>query len=151
MARVSHLSTLRSAEAAEHAFELRRSLTRVERRLWYHLRAKRFQGFKIRRQVPLGPYVVDFLCERAKLIIEADGGQHAERLEQDAKRTRWIEAQGYRVIRYWNNEVMRNLEGVLLTILDALKAGEKSDPLPGPPPRGREMSNIRQANADKRR
>ena len=63
MPRVSHLSTLRSRDAASHALELRRSLTDVERKLWYHLRAKRFQGFKIRRQVPIGPYIVDFLCE----------------------------------------------------------------------------------------
>ena len=120
MPRVSHLSTLRSRDAASHALKLRRSLTDVERKLWYHLRAKRFQGFKIRRQVPIGPYIVDFLCEKSKLIIEADGGQHAERAEQDVLRTRWLEAHGYRVIRYWNNEVMQNLAGVLETILGAL-------------------------------
>ena len=75
--------------------------------------AKRFQGAKFRRQVPLGPYVVDFLCEKASLVIEIDGGQHAERIDADEARTRWLEARGYRVARYWNNEVMGNVGGVL--------------------------------------
>ena len=120
MARTSHLALLRTPQAAKHARELRRSLTRVERRLWTHLRAKRFHGWHIRRQVPIGRYVADFVCEKARVIVEVDGGQHSESVASDAQRTQWLESQGYRVLRYWNNEVLQNLEGVLETLLAAL-------------------------------
>jgi very-short-patch-repair endonuclease len=75
-------------------------MTQAEWRLWYHLRAHRFLGLKFRRQVPIGPYTADFLCEIAGLIVEVDGGQHADRVEEDAARTRWLNAQGYRVVRF---------------------------------------------------
>jgi very-short-patch-repair endonuclease len=101
------------------ARKLRRTPTDAEMRLWWHLRQKQLAGFRFRRQHPLGPYVVDFFCAEAKLVVEVDGGQHAD--ENDA-RTRWIEAQGYRVIRFWNNDVLGNTEGVLLMILAALGA-----------------------------
>jgi very-short-patch-repair endonuclease len=102
------------------ARRLRRTPTDAEMRLWWHLRYKQLAGFRFRRQHPLGPYVVDFFCAEARLVIEADGGQHADDGET---RTRWIEAQGYRVIRFWNNDVLGNTEGVLLEILAALRAG----------------------------
>ncbi|HET7729541.1 MAG TPA: DUF559 domain-containing protein [Usitatibacter sp.] len=92
---------------------LRSNLTDAERALWYRLRAGRFNGIKFRRQVPLGVYVVDFLCEQARLVVEVDGGQHAERVAQDQERTQWLEARGYRVVRFWNDEVLTNMEGVL--------------------------------------
>ena len=86
-------------------------------------------GLKFRRQVPLGPYVVDFFCLSVSLVVEVDGGQHgvADGRSQDARRTRWLEAQGYRVMRFWNNEVSDNLEGVLAVILEA---ATRDDPSP---------------------
>jgi len=104
-------------------------MTRPEWKVWYHLRAKRFGHWKFRRQVPMGQYVVDFVCERACLIVEIDGGQHNERREQDEQRTSWLNAQGYSVLRFWNNEVVENMDGVLTTILKAL-------PPPRPSPKG---------------
>jgi adenine-specific DNA-methyltransferase len=101
------------------ARRLRRTPTDAEMRLWWHLRQKNLGGFRFRRQHPLGPYVVDFFCAEARLIVEVDGGQHAE--ESDT-RSRWIEAQGYRLIRFWNNDVLGNTEGVLQEILAALRA-----------------------------
>ena len=95
-------------------------MTDCEYRLWYYLRARRFQGCKFRRQVPLGPYIVDFLCEKSRLIVEVDGGQHAERVRHDAARSEWLVAQGYRVLRFWNNDVLENIEGVLETLLAEL-------------------------------
>lgn len=86
-------------------------MTDAERRLWYALRNRRFEGWKFRRQVSLGPYVVDFLCHSARLIVEVDGGQHSA--EVDARRTAFLASQGYRVIRFWNNEVLVNVDGVL--------------------------------------
>ncbi len=98
-------------------------MTDAERALWYYVRAGRFLGYKFRRQAPMGPYVVDFLCEQARLIVEIDGGQHAERIERDAARTRWLRAQGYEVIRFWNNDVLANVEGVLTTLSLTLSQG----------------------------
>jgi very-short-patch-repair endonuclease len=98
-------------------------MTDAEWRLWYYLRAGRFQGWKFRRQVPLGNYVVDFLCEEARVIVEVDGGQHAERVDHDRERTEWLKTQGYNVIRFWNNDVLANTEGVLMTLSPALSQG----------------------------
>ena len=95
-------------------------MTDAECKLWYHLRAGRFDGWKFRRQVPLGPYVVDFLCEQAKLVVEVDGGQHTERSVEDETRTRWLNERGYRVIRFWNHDVIGNMDGVWETISAAL-------------------------------
>ena len=103
--------------------ELRLRGTPAERVLWSKLRNKRFEGVKFRRQQPLGNYIVDFITFDKKLIIEIDGGQHNENsvLNQDEKRTTWLNGQGYRVIRFWNNEVLENLEGVLLRIQAVVK------------------------------
>jgi very-short-patch-repair endonuclease len=90
------------------ARKLRLTPTDAEIRLWSRLRGKQLAGFRFRRQHPLGPYVVDFFCAEAKLIVEVDGGQHADDGEA---RTRWLEARGYRVIRFWNNDVLANTEG----------------------------------------
>ncbi len=111
------------------AQELRRNQTRAEARLWSALRNRQLSGLKFRRQVPLGPYVVDFFCLSAALVVEVDGGQHGapDGRSQDARRTRWLEAQGYRVIRFWNNEVLENLQGVLVLILEA---ATRDDPSP---------------------
>jgi very-short-patch-repair endonuclease len=97
----------------DNAKSLRRTMTDAEQRLWYHLRAHRFMGKKFKRQKPLGCYVVDFVCLEEKLIIELDGGQHAENVEYDQERDAWLKSEGYTVLRFWNNELMNELEGVL--------------------------------------
>ena len=95
---------------------LRRKLTDAERKLWYALRDRRFEGFKFLRQVPIGPFVADFVCRREALIIEVDGGQHALQVDKDEARTDFLMYEGFRVIRFWNGDVLKNLEGVLTTI-----------------------------------
>jgi very-short-patch-repair endonuclease len=105
--------------ASPLARALRQTPTNAELRLWSRLRRKQLAGFRFRRQHPLGPYVADFFCAEAKLIIEVDGGQHAD---DGDTRTRWLESRSYRVIRFWNNEVLGNTEGVVLAILKALRA-----------------------------
>lgn len=103
-----------------HAKHLRRNLTEVEKKLWYHLRAKRFSEYKFRRQHPIECYVVDFICLKAKLIIELDGGQHSKESDYDNKRTRFLEAKGFHMLRFWNNDVLENREAVLERILETL-------------------------------
>ncbi len=89
-------------------------MTPHEEKLWYYLRAKRFNGLKFRRQNPIGPYIVDFSCPSKKLIIELDGGGHMEekQIKYDKKRGAYLKKLGYKVLRIWNNEVDKNLEGV---------------------------------------
>jgi very-short-patch-repair endonuclease len=95
---------------------LRRDRTEAEARLWRYLRNRQMEGAKFRFQSPVGPYVVDFLWVEAKLIVELDGGQHGQQTDKDAARTKALEAAGYQVIRFWNNDVLANTEGVLETI-----------------------------------
>ncbi|MBI1261158.1 MAG: DUF559 domain-containing protein [Rhizobiales bacterium] len=99
----------------------RRHQTEAETRLWLRLRNRGLQGFKFRRQVPVGPYIADFLCADCLLIVEADGGQHADSAK-DAVRTAFLESQGYRVLRFWNNDILSNTDGVLEAIRLALEA-----------------------------
>ncbi|MDZ7711869.1 MAG: endonuclease domain-containing protein [Rhodovibrio sp.] len=101
---------------------LRQQTTDAEARLWYVLRRKHMLGFKFRRQHPIGRYVADFACPEARLVIEVDGGQHAEQVARDAARTRELEAHGYTVLRFWNNEVLANFDGVQEVIRAALGA-----------------------------
>jgi very-short-patch-repair endonuclease len=110
--------------ANEFARSLRKYPTNAERKLWARLRQKQFGGFRFRRQQPIGSYVADFFCARAKLIVELDGGQHGKDSHaiRDEVRTRWLDSQGYRVLRFWNNEVIQNLNGVLEGIEIALGA-----------------------------
>jgi len=110
----------------DFAKQLRRNMTPEEWRLWHAVKAKRLAGAKFRRQVPIGPYVADFVCAAARLIIEIDGSQHGERIEADAERTRYLEEMGYRVLRFWNNEVASNLDGVIRSIENALKQSPTS-------------------------
>src|SRR5215213_8782374 len=98
------------------ARRLRRNQTDAERTLWFRLRDRRLGGLKFRRQVPIDHYVVDFCCESARLIVELDGGQHAEQVEKDKARAAALEARGYLVLRFWNNEVLQNTHGVLEVI-----------------------------------
>jgi primosomal protein N' (replication factor Y) len=94
-------------------------MTDAERRLWSMLRGNRLAGYKFRRQHPIGPFIVDFACIEQQLVIEADGGQHADN-EADQRRTEWLEGHGWRVMRFWNNDVLANPAGVAETILQAL-------------------------------
>ena len=99
--------------------------TDAEAVLWRQLRAHRFAGHKFKRQQPIGKYILDFVCFEAKLVIEVDGGQHMASAS-DKLRDEWVKSQGFTVLRFWNNEVFQNLEGVLMRILEALP--------PSPPP-----------------
>jgi very-short-patch-repair endonuclease len=103
------------------ARELRSNLTDAERRLWQKLKRRQIAGVKFRRQQPIGHFIVDFVCFERRVIVEVDGGQHAEQLHYDQQRTRWLEAQGYRVLRYWNNDVLANTEAVVQAVLDAVE------------------------------
>ena len=107
-------------ERAERARSLRRALTPAELSLWTRLRGRRLAGFKFARQEPIDRFYVDFVCRERRLIIELDGGQHAESLE-DRHRDRALCALGYRVIRIWNNDVIENLDGVLRRLLSELE------------------------------
>ena len=109
-----------SAVANERARELRRNMTDAGRIVWRALRANQL-GARFRRQVPLGPYIADFVCFECRLIIEVDGGQHAERFAYDDERSRFLRESGYRVVRFWNNDVLGNLAGVIEEIDAALK------------------------------
>lgn len=100
--------------AKQQARRLRRDATDAETLLWARLRNRQLYGAKFRRQVPIGRFIADFLCFEARLIVEADGGHHS--VEADAERTAFLEAQGFTVIRFWNHEVLGNIDGVLETI-----------------------------------
>ena len=103
------------------AKQLRSNATEAEKLLWQHLRAKRFNGFKFKRQKSMGPYIVDFVCLDKHLVIEIDGGQHMDDAAKDRHRTEWLELHGYLVMRFWNNEVLGNMEDVLLAIEEVLR------------------------------
>jgi very-short-patch-repair endonuclease len=120
----------------DNARSLRRTMTDAEQKLWYHLRAHRFMGRKFKRQKPIGRYVVDFICLEEKLIIELDGGQHAESVAYDQERDAWLRSEGYTVLRFWNNELMNETESVLERIRLAIEneAGTSETLSPGPSP-----------------
>ena len=107
--------------ADERARSLRNSTTEAERALWRHLRQRQLDGRKFRRQVRIGPYIADFACLDPLIVVEVDGGQHAEARAYDARRDDYMRAQGFRVLRFWNNEVLGNIEGVCEAILVELK------------------------------
>jgi very-short-patch-repair endonuclease len=104
-------------EIWEKARDLRHNATDAERCLWQHLRGRRLNGLKFRRQYPIAGYVADFACVEAKLVIELDGGQHLEQAECDTNRTRKMQVNGYRVLRFWNDDVLLRTEAVLDEIL----------------------------------
>jgi very-short-patch-repair endonuclease len=122
---------------------LRRAMTEAEKRLWWHLNRVPAPGTHFHRQAAIGPYVLDFVCHSAKLVIEVDGAQHGytEQAADDLVRTRWLEGRGYRVLRFWNGEVMNDVEVVLDTIHAALYSstspgGRAGTPTPSPSPQG---------------
>lgn len=102
-----------TAQQVTRSRKLRSTLTDAEQLLWRHLRQKQMAGIKFRRQHPVGPYVIDFACLSAKLAIEIDGGQHAEMKSKDTRRDAFLIQKGFRVLRFWNNEVLGNIEGVM--------------------------------------
>lgn len=108
---------------------LRKQTTDAERELWKHLKAKQVERFKFRRQQPIGKYVVDFACFEKSIIIEADGGQHAEE-NKDFERDEWLKSQGFKVIRFWNNDILGNIEGVMETIREQCLNHPPLNPLP---------------------
>lgn len=114
-----------------YARALRRRMTDAERMLWHHLRSRRFAGFKFRRQLIIEPYVVDFACIEARLIIEADGGQHIEQQSSDRQRTAYLESLSYRLVRFWNHEILTATPDVLACIHRALL---DRSPHPNPSP-----------------
>src|SRR5262245_27816914 len=100
------------------ARRLRRNATIAEQRLWYKLRSRSLGGMKFVRQEPIGPYIVDFVCRELRLIVEVDGGQHNDS-QRDTIRDQWLREHGYRVLRFWNNDVLQNTDGVLEAIAEA--------------------------------
>lgn len=120
---------MRDREKLAFARTLRTEPTAAEARLWFHLRAKRFSDFKFRRQTVIGPYICDFTCRSAMVVIEVDGDSHGLTRGADAARTHFLEGQGWRVVRFANADVMGNIEGVLVSLMAFLQP-----PLPGPLP-----------------
>ena len=120
------------------ARRLRRDVTDAEHKLWRHLKRLSFPHSRFRRQATIGPYFADFACHEVRLIIEVDGGQHNEapHLAADAARNAFLNAHGYRILRFWNNEVLENIDGVLESIDEALKATSPPTPDPSPPQAG---------------
>jgi very-short-patch-repair endonuclease len=120
------------------ARQLRRTMTPAERKLWWHLREARFPDSHFRRQGTIGNYFVDFCCHTNRLVIEVDGDSHAavRQIVADARRTQFLQSRGYRVLRFWNNDVLTNIEGVMVVIASALAGGvaqEPPTPNPSPP------------------
>src|SRR3989338_10339743 len=116
------------------ARKLRNNLTEAEKFLWYLLKSKNLNGLKFRRQEPIGKYVADFVCFEKKLVVEIDGGQHAGVKGKDEERDNWLKAQGFKVLRFWNNDVLQNREGVLQEILEFCEGNPSPTPPPPPPP-----------------
>ena len=117
------------------ARKLRHQSTDAERMLWKYLRAHRMAGYKFKRQVVIEPYIVDFTCLEARLIVEADGGQHLEQVEDDLQRSVFLESLGYKVVRFWNHEILCDIHSVLEQIHSYLI--EAPSPQPSPGGRGR--------------
>jgi very-short-patch-repair endonuclease len=120
-----------------HARKLRRNMTDTEQVLWRELRRNSL-SWRFRRQFPIPPFIVDFACVEARLIVEADGGQHSPSKDEDARRDTALRSRGWRVLRFWNNDILMNRAGVLQTIAEALGAWPSTYPHPDPPPQAGE-------------
>jgi very-short-patch-repair endonuclease len=123
-----------AANLTKKAKDLRKSSTDAERFLWKHLRTKQIDGLKFRRQEPIGKYIADFACFDKTLIIEVDGEQHSH--EVDADRDAWMQSQGFKVLRFWNHDVLQNIEGVLEVIRRTCIQQSSDTPSPTPPIKG---------------
>ncbi|MEO0411246.1 MAG: DUF559 domain-containing protein [Pseudomonadota bacterium] len=117
--------------AQDHAKQLRQNMTEAEKAFWTMVRGGQLSGWHFRRQVPIGRYIADFACLKARLIVEIDGGQHSEN-ELDMQRTNALKRLGFRVIRFWNNEVLENSQGVYHMLGEALEAAVAPPPKPSP-------------------
>jgi len=126
------VGVIMTRNVANIARNLRKQATKAETLLWGKLKMRQMQGFKFRRQQPIGPYIVDFVTFEKKLVIELDGGQHAMEREKDEKRDACLKGQGYEVLRFWDNQVFENLDGVLEVIKTKLLS-----PSPNPSHKGR--------------
>ena len=113
------------------ARKLRKQSTDAERMLWKYLRAHRMAGYKFKRQVVIDPYIVDFVCIEVRLIVEADGGQHLEQVNDDVKRSVFLESLGYKVVRFWNHEILCDIHSVLEQIHSCLIEIPSPQPSPG--------------------
>jgi very-short-patch-repair endonuclease len=113
---------MRDPKSISLARNLRRNESDAERKLWSKLRSRQFDNLKFRRQHPIGKYIVDFVSIEKKIVIEIDGSQHMEsaNIEHDAERTKYLEDEGYAVLRFWNNDVLTNIEGVVIRILEQI-------------------------------
>lgn len=118
-----------------HAKQMRAGQTPAEKLLWKYLRAHRFHGLKFKRQKPMGGYIVDFVCMEKYLIVELDGAHHLQQQEYDAERSKWFQAQGFRVLRFWNQEVSSDIDSVLAKIADLAL-------FPSPSPAKRERGEV---------
>ena len=118
MAQVPHHQAVKPRQRGR-ARTMRRIATGAERKLWLLLRDRRLDGIKFRRQVPFGPYILDFVCFERRLVIEVDGGQHADSVT-GKRRDALLKAEGLRIVRYWNKDVLRNPEGILTDLLERL-------------------------------
>ncbi|MEP2235141.1 MAG: endonuclease domain-containing protein [Alteripontixanthobacter sp.] len=127
---------MRDPAALEHAKAMRQEMTEPEKRLWYQLRAKRFEGIKFRRHKVVGNYIPDFSSNDPKLIIEVDGDSHGLSEDYDARRTASLEKAGYRVVRFSNADVMGEMEGVLVLLTEILREMRALPPLPTLSPKG---------------
>ncbi len=123
-----------TSKTFKHAQTLRDNLTEAEHRLWQYLRAHRLNGIHFRRQHAIGPYIVDFCAPRLRLVIELDGSQHLAQQRYDEQRTQYLESRGYRVVRFWNDAVTRDLDTVLKIILEAAEKDLDSENTPYQPP-----------------
>ena len=108
-----------SEGARKHARALRREMTKAEKKIWQMLRARQTEGYRFRRQVPIGHFIADFACHEARMIVEIDGDQHDPSSESEVRRTRFLEGEGYRVLRFWNSDVLENRDGVVEIIIAA--------------------------------
>ena len=127
------------------ARDLRKNPTEGEQALWKHLRMRQLGGYKFRCQPPIGQYIVDFVSFEGRVVIELYGGQHSQQTDYDSKRTVWLEAQGYRVLRFWNNQVLQEIEAMKAVVLKVLEDGVNTPHL-NPPPQGGRRDNYRVAS-----
>ena len=126
---------MRGMDATSRARRLRRDSTQAEMILWKQIRSRQLAGYKFLRQAPLGQYILDFVCFERRLIVEIDGGHNQEQAAYDNERTAWLESQGFRVLRFWNNELLEQMEAVTQVILQGLEHPHLS-PLPSRERRG---------------
>ncbi|MEJ2033833.1 MAG: DUF559 domain-containing protein [Deltaproteobacteria bacterium] len=116
---------VKDVQGSDRARELRRNQTEAEKAFWFRMRNRRLDGYKFRRQVPIGPYIADFVCMAARFVVEIDGGQHSERVDYDHRRECFLQKKGYEILRFWNNEVLENMDGVLTTLTLTLSLRER--------------------------